>query len=112
MLIWVSTQFVSIWPIDMTLSSATTSGQSGPVSDGNEGVLHIPHSSSITGTSPLDCLVSYPVHSLRPGSYPSAEMQLVYSIAPADWAKKVKWFQVLLYSSYILISVIYFGSFK
>ena len=27
------------------------SGQSGPESDGNEGVLRIPHSSSITGTS-------------------------------------------------------------
>ena len=32
----------SIWPIAMTLSSATTPGQSGPRSDGNEGVLYIP----------------------------------------------------------------------
>ena len=30
-----------------------------PGSDGNEGVLHIPQSSSITGTSPSNCLVSY-----------------------------------------------------
>ena len=35
-------QFTSIWPIDRTLSSAATLGQSGPLSDGSEGVLHIP----------------------------------------------------------------------
>ena len=40
------------------------SGPSGPESDGNEGVIRIPQSSSITRTSPLDCLVSYPGHSL------------------------------------------------
>ena len=54
----ISTQFSSIWPIDRTPSDATTVGQSGPRSDGNE-VLCIPESSSITGTSPSDCLVSY-----------------------------------------------------
>ena len=32
--------------------------------DGNERVLYIPQSSSITGTSPSDCLVSYPGYSL------------------------------------------------
>ena len=53
-----STQFSSIWPIDKTLSDATGPGQSGPGSKGNEGVLHIPLSSGITGTSPSDCLVS------------------------------------------------------
>ena len=37
---------------------ATFPGQSGPWSNGNEGVLRIPQSSSITGTSPSDCLVS------------------------------------------------------
>ena len=31
----------SSWSIDRTLSSATTPGQSGPGSDGNEGILHI-----------------------------------------------------------------------
>ncbi len=41
------------------LSAATTLDQSGPGSDGNEGVLCILQSSSITGTSPSDCLVSY-----------------------------------------------------
>ena len=55
-----STQFNSIWPIDRTLLAATTSGQSEPGSDGNEGVPHIPQSSSITGTSLSNCLVSYP----------------------------------------------------
>ena len=46
------------------LSSATTLDLSGPGSDGNEGVLCIPQSSSITGTSPSNCLVSYPKQSL------------------------------------------------
>ena len=41
--------------------------------------------SSITGASPLDCLMSYPGHSLEE-SDPSTEMQSVYSADPADWA--------------------------
>ena len=82
----ISTQFNSIWPIDRILSGATTPGQNGPGSDGNEGVFCIPQSSSITGTSPSDCLVPYPRDSLVE-SYTSSEMQLLYSTAPADWAK-------------------------
>ena len=50
-----------IWPI----SGAATPGQCKPGSDGNEEVLNIPQSSSITGSSPSDCLVSYPGHSLQ-----------------------------------------------
>ena len=96
----------SISLVDRTLSDATTPGQSGPGSDGNEVVLRIPQSSSITGASPSDCLVSYPGHLLGGGvlplwrdavsvfysssqkgyleeSYPSAVMQLVYSTATA-----------------------------
>ena len=46
------------------ISGATTPGQSGPGSDGNKGVVRIPQSSSTAGTSPSDCLVSYPGHSL------------------------------------------------
>ena len=57
----ISIKFNSIWPIDRTLRGATTPGQSGPESDGNEGVLCIPQSSSnITGISLSNCLVSYP----------------------------------------------------
>ena len=52
-------QFSSIWPIDRALSGASTPGQNEPGSDGNEEVLHILQSSSITGTSPSDYLVSY-----------------------------------------------------
>ena len=63
----VSMQFCSIWPIDWTLSGATIPGQSGTGSDGNEGVLHIPQSSSITGTSPSDCFAIYPEHSFAGG---------------------------------------------
>ena len=49
----------SIWPTDRALSSTTTLDQSGPGSDGNEEVLHILQSSSITGAARSDCLVSY-----------------------------------------------------
>ena len=51
-------------PIDWTLSGATAPSQSEPGSNNNEGVLHIPQSSSITGASPSGSLVSYPGHSL------------------------------------------------
>ena len=63
-------------------SGATTPGQSGPGSDCNEGILRIPKNSCTAGTSKSDCLVSYPGHSLEGGSYPSAEVQSVYSTAP------------------------------
>ena len=60
----------SIWPIDRTLSGATNPDQSGPGSDGNKGVIHIPQNSIITEASPSDCLVSYPEHSLGRGVLP------------------------------------------
>ena len=77
----------SIWSRDRTLSGATNYGLSGPGSDSNEEVLHIPQSSSIAEASPSDCLESYPGHSLRE-SYPSAVMQSVYSTASADWVQE------------------------
>ena len=82
----ISTLFSSILPTDKTLSGATTPRQNGPVSDGNEGVLRIPSNSSITWTSPSDCFVTYPRHLLW-GSYPSVEVQSVYSTAPVKWAR-------------------------
>ena len=60
----VITQFSSILSIERTLSSSTTPGQRGPGRDGNKGVLRVSQSSSITGTSPSDCLVSCSGHSL------------------------------------------------
>ena len=66
------------------LSGVTALGQSEPVSNGNEGVLHIPQSSSITGTSPSDCLMSHLGHLLEWGSYPSAEKMSGYSTAPSE----------------------------
>ena len=47
-----------IWTIDQTPSGATTTGQNGPGSNGNEVVVHIPPNSRI-GASPSDCFVSY-----------------------------------------------------
>ena len=66
-----------------------------------KGVLRIPQGSSITEASPSDCLVSYAGHSLGK-SYTSAEMLLVVSNAPAEWA--IYGFK---YSYLMLISVGY-----
>ena len=54
---------ISIRHIDGTLTIITILGQSGPGSNSNEGVLHIPQSSR-TETLPSDGLVSYLDHSL------------------------------------------------
>ena len=69
----------------MALSGATIHCQKGLGSSGKERVLRIPPSSSIPGTSPSDCLISYPGHFLG-WSYSSAEEQSVYSTAPSDRA--------------------------
>ena len=61
----------------------TTPGQSGSGGNGNEGVFCIPQRPSITGTSPSDCLVSYPRHLLGE-FYPSAEVQSVYPTAAVE----------------------------
>ena len=66
------------------MSGATTLSQYGSGGDGNEGVLCIPQSSDITKASLSDCLGSKAGHSLGE-SYPSAEMQSVYSEASADF---------------------------
>ena len=60
----ISTQFSFIWPIEMTLSGATTPSQNGPGNYGSEGIYHISQRSNITGTSPSDYLVSYLGHFL------------------------------------------------
>ena len=80
----------SIWTIGRTISGATTLGKSRPGSDSNEGVLHIPKSSSIIEASPSDFFASYLGYSLAGYSLveytdnisadnPSAKMLSVYS---------------------------------
>ena len=69
----------------MVLTCTTDPSQNEPGSNGNEGVLHI-HLISRTGTSPVDDLVSYSGYSIGGWSYPSAEMQSVYSTAPPNGA--------------------------
>ena len=64
-----------------TLSSATTLGQSGHGSNGNERIFHILQSSN-TEAIPSNDLMSYSEHS----SYSTAEMHSIYSTAPANWA--------------------------
>ena len=77
--------FCSIWSIYRTLSSATTPGQSGPGRNGNEGGT--PHSPKLKDYWNLTIrLFSVIIRTLVGGSYLSAEVQLVYSTAPADLA--------------------------
>ena len=78
---------------DRTLSGATTPVQRRPGSDGNEGVLCVHQSSSITWTSPLDL---FSVISLV-RSYPTGEKLSVFFIAPVDWANIVIWHRRWLY---------------
>ena len=79
----ISTQDLVYGSNKIKQSGDTTLSHSGPGSDRKEGVLCIPQSTRITGTSTSDCLESYPGYSLVE-SYPSAEKQPVYSIASAD----------------------------
>ena len=78
----------SIWHIVGTLLGTATLGQSGPWSNGNEGVLPIPQSPQ-TGALPSDSFLSYTGHLLvwEEGFYLLAEMPLAYSTAPAVWAE-------------------------
>ena len=96
---------ISIWLIDGTLTGTTTLGQSGPGNNGNKGVLHILQSSR-TEVSPLGGLVSYQGCSLD-GGYPAAEMQSVYSTAPANLASYI-WIcspSLKIFKKYNLISL-------
>ena len=88
----------------MALPRATTPDQRGPESDGNKGVLRIPQSSSISGASPSNCLVSYSGHSFGE-SCPSAQMVSVYSTVPADRAIVRKWWIYIYIYIYIYVCV-------
>ena len=66
-----------------TLSDVTNPDQSGPGSDGNEGVLCIPQCSGITGSSPFDYLVPYPGHSF--GGILSLCRDAVYVFCSHSW---------------------------
>ena len=74
-----------IWLVCRTLLSVTAPGQSEAGGNGNKGILHIPQSSR-TGASLSNDLMLYLGHMLRGRVLPFAEMQSVYSTAPADWA--------------------------
>ena len=94
--------------LDRPLSGATTPRKSEPGSEGNEGVLCIPQSSSITGTPPSDCLVSYLGPSLRK-SY-SVEMLSVSSTTPAYQAgfMSERRYRIVIYELAIIRNVQYF----
>ena len=74
----------SFCPRDRILSGATTPGQSGPGSNGNEKVLCPPLQHYWSLAIRLFSVISRTL--VWGGDYPSAEMQSVYSTVPADWA--------------------------
>ena len=57
-----------------------------------KGYSTFPKAPDITGTSPSDCLVPNLGHSLGV-SYPSAEVQSVYSTATANWVSVCVWWE-------------------
>ena len=79
----------TVWPIDRTLSSATSPGQSWPRSEINEEEFRFPQSSSITEISLSEPLVLNS-RTLFGGSYPSIESQSEYFYSPSWLGKSEK----------------------
>ena len=75
-------------------------GESGPGRNSNEGMLNIPQSSR-TGASPSDAVLCHILDTRLGGLTPSAEMQSVYSTAPAEWAGSNLLFRAFIF--YILV---------
>ena len=88
-----------ILTIDKNLSDATTLGQRKHGSKDNEGLLRIPQSYSITGTSLLDCLVSYLGHSLW-GRFIALQKssQCILQLHPTGLNVKTVLFQTIKFS--------------
>ena len=77
----IGTQFNSIGPIEKTLASATTLGQSGVGSEGNKVVLCVPKSSNLFWGLTIRLFMSYPGYLSGVEYNPSAEVKSVYSTA-------------------------------
>ena len=77
----ISTQFRSIWPMDRTLSGDTTPDQRAIAIKGNPDFSKAP-----ALLEPHHQIFSCHIQEIRSGlSYPSGEMQSVFSAVPADW---------------------------
>ena len=90
----ISRQFSFISPIHRTLTGSTTSRLSGPWSNGKEVALRIPQSSSITGASPSNCLVSFQDTRGGGGFTPLQRsslwiLQLQLTFGPVSWNNKI-----------------------
>ena len=74
-----------MWPIEGSLTGTTTLCQSGTGSNGNDGVLYIPQSSRTGAHIQMQFKIIFRTLVARK-SYPSTEMESVYSKAPTDWS--------------------------
>ena len=91
-----------IWSIDKTLSDTTTPGQSGPRLSSNKRLLCITQSSSITGASPSEFLVSYLGHSLeRSGPQATGLSLLVYITIVLIFAEAFHFFVVVIITFFL-----------
>ena len=97
----MSNLFAHSFFIDRTLSGAVTLGQSGPGSNDNEEVRHIPQISKAGASSSNGLFHTQDTRWWV--SYSSAEMQSVYSTAPADWAVKFRVFLLIGANANILV---------
>ena len=70
----------SIWPVDGTLKGTTYPVQRGPGSNDNKGVVHIP---GLEPHHPKQFSIMPLVVGRR--TYPTSELQSMYSMASADW---------------------------
>ena len=95
-----STQFSSIWPIDRTLSGATSPSQRGPGRMPMKGCSVFPKAQVLL--EPHHQIVYCHIQGTRlvKEAYPSAGLQSVNSTAPADWPKELT---KMLYGQYIYI---------
>ena len=91
----------SIWPIDRTLSSATTPGQSGLGSNGKERVFHISQSSRTGASSYRSFSVISRTFIRRGGLFLGRDsVNVFYSPIPhfpklQGWSLAIRWFNVI-----------------
>ena len=88
-------QFSSFWPLDRTLTDATSPGKTAPVNDSNSGLLRIPQSSCMSETSLSECSVTYLWHSLWEGLTPLQRSSRFISSITIYCLHTVQWLQVL-----------------
>ena len=103
----ISTQFSSLWPIESTLSGASTPGQSGPGCDWNKGVLCMPGSLTFRLVSVISrTLVREVLLLCRDAvSGPTAVWHSIHAIHNYHWSKHINKERNILKNKYFLYKI-------